>query len=149
MTKILTDKQMQAKKENEQERERKPSGFLLKQRAFLKLYMITMTDQKRLYGLSLLTELRREFDIYGYKPNSSEIYKSLHDLLEDGILEQVKKKKEGMDLQEVVYYRFKNKQQAEGYKSRLKEELERCSRLIDKALADNFGQTSKAKKQAK
>lgn len=138
MAKAVTQKQLQAKKENDSERERKPSGFLLKQRAFLKLYMITMTEQKRLYGLTLLKELRDEFENYGYRPNQSEIYKSLHDLLNDDILEQVKKKKEGMNLQEVVYYRFKDKKKAERYKSLLKEELKRCNRLLEKAISDNF-----------
>lgn len=144
MTKILTDKQIEAKKENE--KERNPSGFLLKQRAFLKLYMILMTEQKRLYGLNLLKELRDEFRSYGYKPNSSEVYKSLHDLINDGILEQVKQKKEGMKLQEVVFYRFKDKSKAERYKKLLKEELKRCNRLINKALDDNFGQIGNREK---
>jgi len=143
MAKVLTEKQIKAKKEND--RERNPSGFMLKQRAFLKLYMITMTEQKRLYGFRLLEELRKEFKEHGYKPNSSEIYKSLHDLLDDGILEQVEKKKEGTDRQKVVYYRFKDRQKAERYKTLLKEELNRCSRLLDKAIEDNFGQSTKRK----
>ncbi|MBD4896088.1 replication termination protein, partial [Xanthomonas citri pv. citri] len=36
------------------EEKRSSTGFLVKQRAFLKLYMITMTEQERLYGLKLL-----------------------------------------------------------------------------------------------
>ena len=136
MAKVLTDKQIQAKKENEGER--KSSGFLVKQRAFLKLYMITMTEQKRLHGYRLLEVLREEFDGHGYRPNSSEIYKSLHDLINDGILEQDERKKEGMQFQKVVYYRFKDRKKAERYKELLYKELKRCNRLLEKAIQDNF-----------
>lgn len=122
----------------ENKRERSSTGFLLKQRAFLKLYMITMTEQERLYGLRLLEVLRKEFQVYGYKPQHSEVYKALHDLINDGILEQVKRKKEGMQLQEVVFYRFLDKKKAELYKKKLKVELERCEKLIRKAIEDNF-----------
>ncbi|AKO93591.1 MULTISPECIES: helix-turn-helix transcriptional regulator [Priestia] len=121
---------------------RNPSGFLVKQRAFLKLYMITMTEQERLYGLRLLDVLREEFRPFGYRPNHSEIYKALHDLIEDGVLEQVKKKKEGMKLQEVVYYRFAGEnghEKAKKYKRQLKVELDRCQSMIQKAVRDNFG----------
>ena len=101
---------------------RTSSGFLLKQRAFLKLYMITMTEQERLYGLRLLDVLRDEFRPFGFKPNHSEVYKALHDLIEDGVLKQVKRKKEGMKLQEVVYYTFTNEgeEKAKLYKKQLK-----------------------------
>ncbi len=74
---------------------KKTERILLKQRAFLKLYLITLTEQERLYGLKLLDVLREEFQPFGYRPNHSEVYKALHDLIEDGILEQVKKKKRG------------------------------------------------------
>ncbi|GMB09494.1 replication termination protein [Thermolongibacillus altinsuensis] len=119
---------------------RKSSGFLLKQRAFLKLYLITLTEQERLYGLKLLDVLREEFKPFGYRPNHSEVYKALHDLIEDGILTQVKKKKEGMKYQEVVYYRFTEEgyKKAQLYKRQLKAELDRCAALIRKAIEDNF-----------
>jgi DNA-binding PadR family transcriptional regulator len=119
---------------------RTPSGFLLKQRAFLKLYLITLTEQERLYGLKILDVLRQEFKPYGYKPNHSEVYKALHDLIEDGILKQVKQKKEGMKYQEVVYYRFADGgyEKAKLYKKQLKTELDRCEALIRKAIQDNF-----------
>lgn len=119
---------------------RSSSGFLVKQRAFLKLYMITMTEQERLYGLKLLDVLRDEFRPYGFRPNHSEVYKALHDLIEDGILKQVKKKKEGMKFQEVVYYRFTDAgyEKAQRYKQQLKVELERCEAMLKKAIRDNF-----------
>jgi len=108
------------KEEVEMREKRTSSGFLLKQRAFLKLYMITMTEQERLYGLRLLDVLRDEFRPFGFKPNHSEVYKALHDLIEDGVLKQVKRKKEGMKLQEVVYYTFTNEgeEKAKLYKKR-------------------------------
>ncbi|MCM3595755.1 MULTISPECIES: helix-turn-helix transcriptional regulator [Bacillaceae] len=117
---------------------RSASGFLLKQRAFLKLYMIRMTEQDKLYGLKLLDVLRDEFRRYGYRPNHSEVYKSLHELIEDGVLKQVKRKKEGMKLQEVVYYKFEDYEKAKLYKKQLKAELDRCQKLLDKALQDNY-----------
>lgn len=130
---------------SEKERkERSPSGFLLKQRAFLKLYMITLTEQKRLYGLNLVNLLRDEFKTLGYKPNHPEVYKALHDLIDDGILEQVKRKKEGMKHQEVVYYTFtlNGKKKADLYKKQLKAELDRCSQLLQKSLRDNYGEVA-------
>jgi len=136
MSKPLTEKQIQAKNEND--RERLSSGFMLKQRAFLKLYMITMTEEKRLYGLKLLEVLREEFKGFGYRPNSSEVYKSLHDLIDDGILEQVKEGKEGTNRQVVFYYRFKNVKKAKEYKNQLEVELHRCNALLNKAIKDNF-----------
>jgi len=121
------------------------SGFLLKQRAFLKLYMITMTEQHRLYGYRMLEVLREEFRAFGYRPNHSEVYKALHDLIDDGVLEQVKKVKEGAKHQEVIFYRFTEtgKKKAELYKKQLKVELDRCNGLLRKAINDNYGETSK------
>ncbi|CAM3998348.1 replication termination protein [Bacillus subtilis] len=120
------------------EEKRSSTGFLVKQRAFLKLYMITMTEQERLYGLKLLEVLRSEFKEIGFKPNHTEVYRSLHELLDDGILKQIKVKKEGAKLQEVVLYQFKDYEAAKLYKKQLKVELDRCKKLIEKALSDNF-----------
>jgi DNA-binding PadR family transcriptional regulator len=117
---------------------RSSTGFLLKQRAFLKLYMITYVEQERLYGMKLLEVLREEFKPYGYRPQHTEVYKALHELIEDGILKQVKRKKEGMKYQEVVYYQFKDYEKAKLYKKQLKEELDRCKGLIQKAISDNY-----------
>ncbi len=120
------------------EEKRSSTGFLVKQRAFLKLYMITMTEQERLYGLKLLEVLRSEFKPIGFKPNHTEVYRSLHELLDDGILKQVKVKKEGAKLQEVVLYQFKDYEVAKLYKKQLKTELDRRKKLIEKAISDNF-----------
>jgi DNA-binding PadR family transcriptional regulator len=124
--------------DGEMTEKRKPSGFLLKQRAFLKLYLITMTEKKRLYGFKILDELREEFRPYGYRPNHSELYKALHDLIKDGILKQIKQKKEGAEFQEVVYYQFVDYEKAKQYKRQLKAELDRSKAIIEKAIRDNF-----------
>lgn len=120
--------------------ERTNSGFLLKQRAFLKLYLITLIEQKHLYGLRLLDLLKSEFKDFGYRPNHPEIYKSLHDLIEDGIIYQIKEKKEGTKYQEVVYYQFTKdgREKAKAYKSLLHKEIDRCINLLKKAEKDNF-----------
>ncbi|MCB4338001.1 MULTISPECIES: Replication termination protein [Bacillus] len=122
---------------NEQDN-RKDTGFLLKQRAFLKLYMITMTEENRLYGMQLRDTLREEFKHLGYAPTHAEIYRALHSLMDDGILKQIKVKKEGTKLQEVVLYQFEDYEAAKKYKRRLKAEIDRCIQLLTKAVRDNF-----------
>ncbi|WP_053219497.1 helix-turn-helix transcriptional regulator [Virgibacillus senegalensis] len=120
--------------------ERQSSGFLVKQRAFLKLYLITLIENKHLYGLKLRDLLKEEFRDLGYKPNHPEIYKALHDLIEQGIIYQQKEIKQGASYQEVVYYQFtaEGKEMAQAYKHQLRVELERCLKLLEKALRDNF-----------
>lgn len=114
------------------------STFMLRQRAFIKLYLITMTEQKRLYGFKIWETLEEEFKEFGYKPQRSEIYKSLHELLDDGILKSHNVEKEGTKRQEVVVYQFKNHDEAKAYKKLLKAELDRCVGLLQKALKDNY-----------
>lgn len=120
------------------QKERNSTGFLLKQRAFLKLYMITMTEQKRLYGEQLLDLMRSEFKAIGYKPSRSEIYRALHDLMDDNILKREKVKKEGAKLQEIILYKIADADAAALYKIQLKAELDRSQLIIKKALKDNF-----------
>ncbi|MCY7865925.1 helix-turn-helix transcriptional regulator [Bacillus spizizenii] len=114
------------------------STFMLRQRAFLKLYLIKLVEEERLYGLEILETLKGEFKAYGYKPTHSEIYKSLHELMADGILDRYRRPKEGTKLQEVVYYRFNDLEEAKRYKKLLKVELDRCVGLLQKALKDNY-----------
>lgn len=116
------------------------SNFLVKQRAFLKLYLITLIEERHLYGLKLRDFLKDQFKQFGYRPNHPEIYKSLHDLIEEGIIYQVKEKKQGMQYQDVVYYRFTEEgyDKARLYKKQLKEELDRCIGLLDQAVKDNY-----------
>lgn len=114
------------------------SRFLIKQRALLKGYLITMAKQNKLYGLQYKEEIKKELDRYGYKPTHSEIYKSLHELMEDGTLKQIKRKKEGAKLQTVMIYLIEDKGKAELYMKQLKVELDRCYGLLGKAIADFY-----------
>lgn len=119
-------------------RKRESTGFLIKQRAFLKLYIITNIENGRWYGLQLLDEMKKEFRPYGFEPQHSEIYRALHDLLEDGILTRGKIKKNGSKYQEVAVYSIKDKEKAKTYKKMVKVDLDRCSHLLRKALEDNY-----------
>lgn len=112
--------------------------FLMKQRAYLKVYLIKLTEEKRLYGLKILDILRDEFDDLGYRPNHSEVYKSLHELMDDGILERYKEIKQGAVLQEVVIYRIKDKSLAQLYKRQVKMDLDRGVQILQKALRDIY-----------
>jgi len=56
------------------ERQRESTGFLLKQRAFLKVFLLTEIEQGRSYGLQLREILLTHFQAYGFNPNHSEIY---------------------------------------------------------------------------
>ena len=124
--------------EKVEKRKRESTGFLIKQRAFLKLYIITNIENGRWYGLQLLEEMRKEFQPFGFEPQHSEIYRALHDLLEDGVLTRGKVKKEGAKYQEVAVYSIKDKEKAKTYKKMVKVDLDRSSQLLRKALEDNY-----------
>ena len=114
------------------------STFMIRQRAFLKLYLINLSESGRLYGLGFLEVLKEDFRPFGYKPTHSEIYKSLHELMNEGVLERRKKLKEGASLQEIAVYRIKDQGKADLYKKQVKHDLDRCQGLIKKALKDNY-----------
>src|SRR4051794_898435 len=115
------------------------TGFVIKQRAFLKLYIITNIENGRWYGLQLLDEMKKEFKPFGFEPQHSEIYRALHDLLEDGVLTRGKIKKDGSKYQEVAVYSIKDKEKAKTYKKMVKVDIERSSHLLRKAIEDNYG----------
>lgn len=123
--------------------ERESTGFLMKQRAFLKLYLITMVEMKKGYALQMLDILQHDFKNLGYRPNHAEIYRSLDDLVEDGILYRVKKLQPNMNSKhkEVVYYHFVSDggfEEAMRYKANVKTDLDRCIKILRKAVADNY-----------
>ena len=68
----------------------------------------------------------------------SEIYRALHDLLEDGVLTRGKIKKDGSKYQEVAVYSIKDKEKAKTYKKMVKVDIDRSSHLLRKALEDNY-----------
>lgn len=119
-------------------KKRESTGFMIKQRAFLKLYLITNIQNGRWYGLKLLEELHKEFAPYAYEPNHAELYRALHELLEDGILKRGKIKREGSKYQEVAIYSIRDDEKAKAYKKLIKADLDRCSQLLRKALQDNY-----------
>jgi DNA-binding PadR family transcriptional regulator len=116
------------------------SRFLTKQRAVLKLYLLNLAEQKRLYGLQFKDIIQKQFQKHGYIPSHSEIYKALYELTEDGILKRIKQPVEEGGFQEVVIYQFTEEglKMAKAYKKLVKEDLERSRRLIDKIMKDNF-----------
>lgn len=117
---------------------RESSGFLIKQRAFLKAFLITNISNGRWYGKALLDELRKEFEPYGFEPQHSEVYRALHELMEDGILKRGKVKKEGTKYQEVAVYYILDQDKANAYKKLVKADLDRCKGLINFAIKENY-----------
>ncbi|MHA0856088.1 helix-turn-helix transcriptional regulator [Paenibacillus sp. CMAA1364] len=118
-------------------------AFMIAQRAFIKVYLITMVEQKRGYGYQMLEELRKDFKDFGYSPPQSEIYRALHELVQEGVLyrkKQLKGTDPKVDFQEIVLYHFTNegKEKAELYKKQIKTDLDRCLGMLNKAVNDNY-----------
>ncbi|HJV45265.1 MAG TPA: Replication termination protein [Bacillota bacterium] len=117
--------------------------FLIKQREYLKLYLLKiMEENPHLYGTQIHEKLKEEFHPLGYTPSESEIYKSLYELTDKGILYRVKQLRgqtEG-EFQEVVYYRLTSKapELVEQYRKQVKEDLEFGKALIAKAISDHY-----------
>ncbi|WP_026693955.1 Replication termination protein [Peribacillus kribbensis] len=133
-------------------------GFLLKQRAFLKLYLLDYIQSNKSYGRQFVEDLRKEFEPYAYAPTHSEVYKCLHDLYREGYLKREKKLlgeqggdfigKKDATFQEIIVYHMteEGKAKLETYRKTLKVELERCIGLLTKGLNDHFGPVRKGKK---
>lgn len=122
--------------------EQQSRGFLLKQRAFLKLYLLDIIAKQKGYGSQMLDDLRKEMKQFGYNPTHSEIYKTLHELYKEGIVTREKKIKgePGIDFQEIVIYQLTDHgvEEAKLFKKQMKVELERCVGLLNKALHDHY-----------
>ncbi len=118
-------------------------AFMIAQRAFIKVYLITMVEQQRGYGYQMLEELRKQFSNYGYSPPQSEIYRALHELVQEGVLYRTKQLKGNdprVDFQEIVLYHFtdEGEAKAELYKKQIKTDLDRCLGILNKAANDNY-----------
>ncbi|MFE4029336.1 helix-turn-helix transcriptional regulator [Priestia sp. YIM B13551] len=117
-------------------------GFLLKQRAFLKLYMYQIIMEQKRYGQEYLHKLRKEFEPFGYSPTHSEMYKVLHELTREKLVTREKRIKgePGVDFQEVIFYELtdKGKEEYDLFKKQMKVELERNKALLEKALRDHY-----------
>jgi len=124
----------------EQGRKRESRGFLLKQRAFLKLYLISLMEQKKSYGLQILDTLKGSFKRYGYEPTHSAVYEALYELVQDGILHRQEIVPPHDRFKKLVYYQFAEggQEKAELYKKQLKIELDRCVGMLQQAVRDNY-----------
>ncbi|MEJ9282226.1 MULTISPECIES: helix-turn-helix transcriptional regulator [Ureibacillus] len=116
------------------------STFVIKQRAYLKLYMLHAAEKGRLYGLQILEELQNHFKDLGYKPTKSEIYKSLHELLKEGYVVREPITKEGTEMQTIYIYRLGDKEKVKAYKDTIKADIDRSIALLSRALKDNYSQ---------
>lgn len=120
----------------------KPTNFLLKQKAFLKMYLFTLIERDELYGLQFLDTFKAELAQYGYTPSHSDIYKILHEMYAGGLVTRTSelRSKDKDGFQKVIYYRFteEGRAQAQAYKKLMKTELERCIGLLQKAVKDNY-----------
>ncbi|SDN46888.1 replication termination protein [Fictibacillus solisalsi] len=117
-------------------------GFLLKQKAFLKLHILHKVEKKNGYGLQILDELRKEFKQFGYSPNHSDIYRILQELTKEGILRREKRLMDGnAEFQEIVVYHLTEKapEAIVLYKKQMKVELDRCISLLNKTVHDIYG----------
>lgn len=117
-------------------------AFMVKSRAFLKLYVLNWIEQDRSYGYDMLTNLQKEFAPYGYSPTHSELYTILKELSLEGYVTRTKRRRgtNPEDFQEIILYQLtdRGKEYMESYKKMLKVELDRCEGLLRKALMDNY-----------
>lgn len=123
--------------------EQESRGFLMRQKPFLKLYLYRCIEQNKDYGSHYLKELESEFQMLGYRPTHSQMYKALHEMTHDGHVKRERKIKgePGVDFQEIILYTLTEtgKKEYELYKKQMKVELERNRDLVLKALSDNYG----------
>ncbi|MCY8737585.1 helix-turn-helix transcriptional regulator [Bacillus haynesii] len=118
---------------------RNPSTFLIRQKSFLKLSILTYIEKKRYYAYELIEKFKEDYSEFGYKPVSTEIYKALNELVEQGILRRQKRKQSETDqYKEVVVYSFQDWEAAQSYKKQLKEVLINSEKMIKRALKINF-----------
>lgn len=114
--------------------------FVLRQRAYLKLYMLHKAEKGRLYGHKIMEDLQDYFKDLGYKPTKSEVYKSLHELLKEGYVTREPTTKEGTEMQKLYLYKLGDKEKIKAYKDTIKADLERSIALFNRAIKDNYSQ---------
>lgn len=116
--------------------------FLIKQRAVLKLYLLTLIEKKKMYGRQMLLYLREELEPYGFKPTHTELYKALHELEKDKIVRREKAPLHNHEdnYQEIVYYhlREEGRGKAETFKKQVKHDLDRSIQLLEKIRRENL-----------
>lgn len=119
------------------------TSFVLRQRAFLKLYMLHKAEAGNLYGHQIMEDLQEHFKDLGYRPTKSEVYKSLHDLYNNELISRKPIKKQGTEMQTLYVYQIKDWEKVKAYKDLIKYELDRSVALLDRALQDNYSQKRK------
>lgn len=118
-------------------------GFMIAQRAFIKVHLITLIEKRQGYGYRMLERMKEDFAELGYVPPMSEIYRALHDLVQEGMLFRTKHLKGNdptTDFQEIIIYQFTDGgyEKAALYKKQVKVDLDRCIALLQKAVRDNY-----------
>ncbi|ADM69852.1 helix-turn-helix transcriptional regulator [Paenibacillus sp. SEL3] len=118
-------------------------AFMISQRAFIKIYLITMVERHRGYGYQMLESMKDEFSGFGYVPPQSEVYRALHELVQEGVFYRTKRLKgtdPRVDFQEIVLYHFTDdgEEKARLYKKQVKADLDRCLGMLHKAEQDNY-----------
>jgi DNA-binding PadR family transcriptional regulator len=121
-----------------EEKQSSSTEFLIKQRAFLKMYILTYLEDQHWYGLQLVEELRTQFKPLAFQPQHSEVYRALYDLEDEGYIKKGKVKLEGSKRAEIAIYMIADKEKAKAYKKLVKADIDRCDGLLRKALADNY-----------
>lgn len=117
---------------------KKKSAYLIKQRAFLKVFLLAEIEKGQSYGLQLKKIIRHKFEAYGFEPDHSEIYRSLKELTRDGYLKKTEELVEGADLKTVEVYRIKDKDKVKAYKELVKPDLDRSRDLLRKAIDEIY-----------
>ncbi|MDQ0206062.1 helix-turn-helix transcriptional regulator [Alkalicoccobacillus murimartini] len=115
---------------------RKSSGFLIKQRLFIKGYLITYIETSRPYGIQMLDELKQHFKPLGYTPNHAEIYRALHELLDEGIVRSGQKKLTEDSYQEITIYYIRDAEKAHALKQHIADEVRRSHKVLLRAIED-------------
>ncbi|TSB47050.1 helix-turn-helix transcriptional regulator [Alkalicoccobacillus porphyridii] len=118
------------------EKQRATSRFLIKQRLFIKLYLLKYIEDGRLYGIQMLEQIRDRFQSEGYKPNHADIYRALHELVDSGVIKASKRKLTEDSYQEILIYYIRDTQKAAIIKEQGIKELKDSAALLKKALDD-------------
>lgn len=117
---------------------RESTGFMIKQRAYLKLFILTKIGTERVYAHQIFEDLKADFKEFGFKPYHSEVYRSLQELLEDGYVKRQRKKLKTDSYQEVFLYYINDPDKVRAYKKLVKQDIERCKGLLEYAIKSNF-----------
>lgn len=114
------------------------TGFLIRQRAYIKLFILTKIGTKRVYGKEILDQLTEEFRPFNYKPYHSEVYRGLQELLEGGYIKRQRVKLKNESYQEIYLYYIHDVDKVNMYKKMVQEDLNRCMKMLKYALDYNF-----------